>query len=204
MPHPHLKETDTALAEAAKRYDFVLVPGLYDSRAEHWQSYWQNRHDFWLRVSHNRWSTPSVGVWIDAIRRLLASRRNPAILVGHSFGALASCCVAAAGTPRVAGLMLVAPAEPARFELEDEVPTGALGVPAIVVASHDDPLMRFDRAIHWSRAWGAELVDLGEAGHINCESGYGPWPYGLEVLRRLVDTIDAGGAVEAAVSLPPL
>jgi predicted alpha/beta hydrolase family esterase len=30
-----------------------------------------------------------------------------------------------------------------------------------------------------ARDWGATLVDAGPAGHINGESGHGPWPEGL-------------------------
>ncbi|WP_114394190.1 RBBP9/YdeN family alpha/beta hydrolase [Oleisolibacter albus] len=184
-------EVDAALADASARYRFVLVPGLYDSGPEHWQSRWQHRHAFWDRITQRNWNDPDIEAWIGAIRRLLTDRSRPAILVGHSFGALASCCLAGDRTHAVAGLMLVAPAEPARFEVEDRVPTGDLGVPTVVVASHNDPVMRFSRAIHWSNAWHAELVDVGEAGHINAEAGFGPWPFGLHVLRKLVLHIDA-------------
>ena len=86
--------------------------------------------------------------------------------------------------------MLVAPAEPSKFEVEDRVPVTPLGVPCIVVASHDDPMMRFARAVYWSKVWNADLADLGEAGHINAEAGFGPWPYGLELLKDLVVTAD--------------
>jgi len=33
--------------------------------------------------------------------------------------------------------------------------------------------------------WGADLVDAGDAGHINTASGYGPWPGGEELIGRL-------------------
>jgi hypothetical protein len=36
--------------------------------------------------------------------------------------------------------------------------------------------------------WGAALVDLGDAGHVNADSGFGPWPEGLE----LRDALDGG------------
>ncbi len=191
MTFPHHLEIDKALIEAAARYDFVLVPGLYDSGPEHWQSFWQNRHGFWLRMTQSRWNNPDIGLWIDALRRLLATRRRPVILVGHSFGALACSCVAAGGQHPIAGLMLVAPAEPSKFEVEERVPAASLGVPAIVVASHNDPVMRFPRAVYWSKVWNADIADVGEAGHINAEAGFGPWPYGLEILKNLVTTIDA-------------
>jgi predicted alpha/beta hydrolase family esterase len=54
--------------------------------------------------------------------------------------------------------------------------------------------MDFARAEHWARVWGSELVDLGDAGHINVESGFGAWTFGKEVLRRLVEKADAAPA----------
>ena len=174
-----------ALQEQAERIDFVLVPGFKDSGPEHWQSLWQGILPIFQRVTQRRWDDPDIHHWIGAISRHLATAKRPAVLIGHSLGALASACVAAEGHPRVAGLLLVAPAEPVRFEAEESVPERALGVPALVVASHNDPLMRFPRAEHWARIWGAELADVGEAGHINAEAGFGAWPHGLHLLAEL-------------------
>ncbi len=36
-----------------------------------------------------------------------------------------------------------------------------------------------DEAKELAEAWGAELVDAGDSGHLNSESGHGPWPDGL-------------------------
>ncbi len=113
------------------------------------------------------------------------------LLVGHSLGALASCCVAIEMPGRIRGLMLVAPAEPVRFHAEAAVPERALDVPSTVIASQNDPFMSFARAEHWAATWGSDLVDLGEAGHINAESGFGPWRFGRELLARLVVKVDA-------------
>ncbi len=202
MDSPHLQAVDRALTEASARYDFVLVPGLYDSGPEHWQSLWQTRHNFWLRMNQSRWNNPDIGLWTDAIRRLLGQCRRPTILIGHSFGALASCVVVAGGQHRIAGLLLVAPAEPSKFEVEDAVPATALGVPTIVVASHNDPIMGFGRAAYWSKVWNADIADLGEAGHINAESGFGPWPYGLELLCGLIEIIDARNRADLGTLAP--
>jgi uncharacterized protein len=91
----------------------------------------------------------------------------------------------------VAGLMLVAPAEPAKFHAEEDVPVRSLPVPSVLVASHDDPFMTFPRAEHWASIWGSKLVDLGDAGHINVEAGFGAWAFGKDVLRELVERIGA-------------
>ncbi|NVO15304.1 MAG: alpha/beta hydrolase [Rhodoplanes sp.] len=181
--------TRDALAGASARLDLVLVPGFKDSGPEHWQSLWETGLPTFQRIAQRRWDNPDIELWIAAIARLLAERRRPAVLIGHSLGALASSCLAADGHRLVAGLMLVAPAEPARFEAEERVPQTPLGVPTLVVASHNDPMMRFARAEHWAKTWTADLADLGEAGHINAEAGFGPWPHGLDLLAGLVSKV---------------
>jgi predicted alpha/beta hydrolase family esterase len=53
------------------------------------------------------------------------------------------------------------------------------------VASRNDPFCRWPRAEQLARDWGAELIDLGEAGHINADSGLGDWPQGQAWLHTL-------------------
>ena len=183
-------ETAEALTAAAARYEFVLVPGRYDSGHDHWQSCWERQLPIWHRLVQRNWDEPDIDRWGGSIRRLVAQYTRPAILVGHSLGALASCCVAVDHPELIAGVMLVAPAEPGKFEVEERIPTRDLGVPSMLVASRNDPFMSFRRAEHWASIWHSELVDIGEAGHINAESGFGGWPYGLNVVRRLVNKVD--------------
>jgi hypothetical protein len=189
--HASQHRTDKALMDAASRYDFVLVPGRFNSGPGHWQSLWEADLPFWQRVSQRTWTDPDVHRLRGSLRRLLAQCTRPALLVGHSLGALASCCLALEVPAAVGGLMLVAPAEPERFHAEDEVPRCPLGVPSVLVASQNDPFMTYARAEHWAAVWGSALLDLGEAGHINVESGFGPWAYGKDVLLGLVALADA-------------
>ncbi|MBB1074150.1 alpha/beta hydrolase [Rhodoferax sp. 4810] len=184
--HPHAKTLDN-LRAAAQRFEFVLVPGRFNSGPQHWQSIWEQELPIWRRVTQANWNDPDTHRLNGSLRRLLGQISRPALLVGHSLGALASVCLATELPGKVAGVMLVAPAEPAKFHAEDDVPGTLLGVPSVLVASHTDPFMSFPRAEYWAGVWGSELVDLGEAGHINVDSGFGSWRYGLEVLNRLVE-----------------
>jgi predicted alpha/beta hydrolase family esterase len=181
---------DALLAQAAQ-FDFVLVPGFKDSGPEHWQSLWPMLAPVFSRISLRRWDDPDIELWISAIKRHLRECRKPSVLIGHSLGALASACAAVDDPVSIAGVVLVAPAEPARFEAEDRVPQRPLGVPGIVVASHNDPIIRFDRTVRWAQLWGVDLIDQGEAGHINAEAGFGPWPYGLTILSEFVASIQS-------------
>jgi predicted alpha/beta hydrolase family esterase len=182
---------DEALRECTSRYDLVLVPGRYNSGPEHWQSIWERELPLWKRIDQRDWIDPDIRRWVGSLGRLLAHSRRPALLAGHSLGALASCRAAVEMRERVAGLLLVAPAEPSLFDAQDSVPTHLLAVPSLLVASRNDPFMGMDRAEHWASAWGSELVDLGDAGHINAESGFGPWRFGRELMARLVALADA-------------
>lgn len=184
--HLSIDEKLNALHESL---EFVLVPGLNDSGPDHWQSIWHARFPNWKRISQSRWSTPDIDGWLSAINRTLDECTRPAILIGHSLGALASYNAAFCHDRRISGVFLVAPAEPMRFELEHRVYPLPLEVPSVVVASHDDPLMTFESAEIWASHWGSDMVDVGFAGHINAEAGFGPWPYGLNVLYRFAEKL---------------
>ena len=55
----------------------------------------------------------------------------------------------------------------------------------VIVASRTDPYLSFRRARSLASAWGARLVDYGDAGHINVAAGYGAWPGGQRLLADL-------------------
>ena len=55
-----------------------------------------------------------------------------------------------------------------------------------VIGSEDDPWMPLDRARDWAHTWGGGFVNLGRVGHINTESGFGPWPLARQKVDHLV------------------
>ena len=87
---------------------------------------------------------------------------------------------------RVVGAFLVAPPSAAVLRTITEVdpafadfPEGPLPFPAVLVASRDDPYCSYEDSELLAKAWDVELVDAGTSGHLNDESGHGPWPEGL-------------------------
>jgi predicted alpha/beta hydrolase family esterase len=60
-----------------------------------------------------------------------------------------------------------------------------LPFPSIVVASRDDRYVTPEQARRYASAWGSELVDVGDAGHVNGASGLATWPIGYGLLQRL-------------------
>jgi predicted alpha/beta hydrolase family esterase len=170
----------------------LIVPGLFNSPPGHWQSHWEAALPGASRVEQDNWDQPTLGEWTAGLVEAL--RRQPdALLVGHSLGcALIAHVAQIRGARGIAGALLVAPAEVHRdgpvgglLEGFDPIPLSRLPFPSTVVSSRTDPFVSFSRAARFAEAWGSKFVDLGDAGHINVESGYGAWPEGLELLRDL-------------------
>jgi len=38
-------------------------------------------------------------------------------------------------------------------------------------------------------AWGSMIVDAGDSGHLNSESGHGPWPEGSMVFAKFLSQL---------------
>lgn len=156
----------------------LIVPGLHDSGPAHWQTWLQGLYRHSLRVQQRDWQSPDLDRWSARIRSTLErADPGPWIAVAHSFGclALAHHLATQAGSPIKAAL-LVAPAEPDRFGLAEHLPRHHLPVLSTVVASQTDPWMSAASAQRWASHWGSHWINLGDAGHINAEAGFGPLP----------------------------
>lgn len=172
---------------ALSPYRVLVAPGLDNSGPEHWQSRWQRLYPSFQRVEQRDWSTPDLPAWsgrIDAARQV---ERRATLIVAHSFGCLASVRSAARDPAHIAGLLLVAPADPDKFGVADQLPHEALPFPTIVIASSNDPWMKLERARDWATRWGSTFIEGGELGHINAESGLGDWLFGQQQLQALAE-----------------
>ncbi len=123
--------------------------------------------------------------WAGRIRHEITRHPGDIFLVAHSFGALAGAQAAADYRERIRGALLVAPADPEKFGISDQIPAEPLGFPSVVIASANDPWISLARASKLAASWGAEFVNVGNAGHINVEAGFGAWPEGLAIFNRL-------------------
>jgi hypothetical protein len=56
-----------------------------------------------------------------------------------------------------------------------------------VVASSNDEFATLDRARAFADSWSSRFVHIGDAGHINADSGLGCWPLGRELLGELLE-----------------
>lgn len=167
----------------------LIAPGLHNSGPDHWQSRWQGLFPAFERVQQEDWEVPDLPRWsarVDELRQR-GSDGRPLLIVGHSFGALATVHSVARNADGVAGLLLVAPADPDKFNVAALLPQQALAVPSIMVGSTNDPWMAAPRAAQWAQRWDSRFINGGPLGHINAESGLGDWPDGLQTLYFLAE-----------------
>jgi hypothetical protein len=175
--------------------DILIVPGWSSSGPDHWQSRWQRNLSTARRIEQDDWYEPDRERWVDRIAAEVVRSSRPPVLVAHSLGCTA-VVHAAARLPKglVAGAYLVAPADvdrAARWPVTEgqildtvasgfaPMPMSPLPFPAHVIASANDPYCTLERVRILAKAWGAQLTEAGDLGHINTASGHGPWPEGL-------------------------
>jgi predicted alpha/beta hydrolase family esterase len=163
----------------------LIIPGLYSSGPGHWQTWFEEQIPGTVRVIQSDWTKPDLSDWSRRVRRDLVKNPGRHILVAHSFGVLAAVHAATDLSDRIDAALLVAPADPDKFGVADLLPQDPLPFSTVVVASSNDPWMDLWTAAGLADRWGADFVNLGEAGHINAESGFGPWPEGLALFERL-------------------
>ena len=71
------------------------------------------------------------------------------------------------------------------------MPLHKLPFPSVVVASTNDPYVTPERARLFANAWGSKFVEIGDAGHINGDAGYGPWPEGEQMLVSFCEGVQS-------------
>jgi predicted alpha/beta hydrolase family esterase len=170
----------------------LIVPGLHGSGHDHWQSWLERATPGAVRIQLDDWGHADLGQWATAIDDALLRHRAAAwVAVGHSFGCLALAHHAARGGRGLQGALLVAPANPDRFGLDEAQVTQALPFPSTLVVSANDPWMSQADALYFGQRWGSVIVDAGQAGHINPATGYGAWSEAQAWARQHVQRVAA-------------
>jgi predicted alpha/beta hydrolase family esterase len=166
----------------------LIVPGLHGSGSGHWQTRWQVLFPYFERVHQPNWDVPDLPVWSERLDSVLRESSQPTLIVAHSFGCLAAVHRAGLGASNLEGALLVAPADPYKFDVEQQLPRHKLPFPSLVVTSSNDPWMDMEKSRRWAARWGSEFINVGAQGHINADSGLGDWRLGLSLLRNLAAT----------------
>ncbi|WP_168195279.1 alpha/beta hydrolase [Cryobacterium sp. LW097] len=171
----------------------TIVPGINDSNEKHWQSRWQATQTDAVRIRPASWDEPDLENWIAAVDAAVTTPDT--ILVAHSLGCLAAAAWLAQKPGRVRGALLVAPPDRFGAGFPQAAPSFRsaepvlLGVPALVIASADDPYCALGTARNLAAAWGAGFVDVGNAGHLNAASKLGAWPAGRAILDEFAHSL---------------
>ncbi|WP_405094906.1 RBBP9/YdeN family alpha/beta hydrolase [Micromonospora sp. NBC_01412] len=168
----------------------LLVPGRNEPLPEHWQEWLRGRNPEHRWVRHARRGRYVAEDRLAALTAALGETAEPTVLVAHSAGCLTVALWARGGPGPVRGALLVAPPDIAEPWTDGEssmpaLPDDPLPFPSILAASRSDPMMAYERAAHYAGRWDAELVDLGDAGHVTTADGYGPWPLAEDLIARL-------------------
>lgn len=175
------------------RVRVLVIPGLNDSGPTHWQSHLQAHFRHAVRVQQQDWGRPDLSAWAARIDATLAAL-PPArwVAVAHSFGCLALLHHLGTRGPTpahphgVQSALLIAPADPDKFSIATRLPQSHPGIDTVLVASETDPWMAYPRAQSWARTWGSRLINMGDAGHINVASGFGPLPLATSLAQQLI------------------
>ncbi len=168
----------------------VIVPGVGGSEHDHWQSWLQRQLKSCSRVQQQDWNKPVLHTWVEQFVKTVQAIQEPIQIVAHSFGCLTTVAALAQHpelNQKIKYLVLVAPANPARFgdagfaresqnDYQQYFHQLKLQVPTQMIISENDPWLNFQDALQLAKAWKIRPKNLGQVGHINVASGFGPFP----------------------------
>jgi len=176
----------------------LIVPGLREHVAEHWQTLLA------ARLSNVRSVAPLTTDKLDCMARVRAIQHEleqidgPVILVAHSAGVLMVAHWAAHYSRPIKGALLAAPpdldavwpsnypsSETLRSQGWNPLPNSPLPFRSIVAGSTNDHLASLAAVTRMAQGWGAELLNLGEVGHLNPAAGFGHWQQAEALILEL-------------------
>ncbi|MFW0783768.1 alpha/beta hydrolase [Gordonia sp. CPCC 206044] len=201
----------TTATANSPRPTVVIVPGLRDHVAEHWQTHLADELERVRTVPPLDQDKLSRQARVAVLDSVIREIDGPIVIVAHSAGVITTVHWAHQSDREIAGALLVTPADlelplppgyPTTAEIDrggwNPVPRRRLPFASIVAASRTDALGGFRRITGMAEHWGSRVVDLGDVGHLNPAAGYGRWSRATELLDELIAvtaTPIAGSAV---------
>lgn len=192
-------KSDRAMDEIGEWFtrgnSILMLPGWRNSGPQHWQTLWEKDFPGIKRVKQKNWEHPVAADWVQQLQQEVLRAPGQIILVAHSLGCITQALWAAVHPQqagRIAGALLVAPADPFRTDLSDVIrgflpmPVIHLPYPSLVIGSSSDPYCHAERSQYLAKRWNSRFLLLNGAGHINVDAGFGRWPYGQRQLQRLI------------------
>ncbi len=178
------------------QFDFLLLPCRENAGPDHWQEALPNM----TRVEQDEWISPKLSAWAARLDEYVTRASRPVVLIAHSLGtSLIMHWAPKADVSRIAGAFMVAPSDRGPADIWPEAGQSGFApmvlepfpFPATVLASHNDPYVAFDRAQLFAKAWGANLVDMGQSEHMGNGAKLGLWAEGLVHFGAFLGMLDA-------------
>jgi predicted alpha/beta hydrolase family esterase len=176
----------------------LIVPGLREHVAEHWQTLLEARLSKVRSVPPLETDKLDCSKRVQAIQHELTQIEGPVILVAHSAGVLMVAHWAARHRRPIKGALLAAPpdldaswppgypsTETLRTQGWNPLPKEPLPFRSLMVASTNDHLASLEAVTRLAEGWGSELLNLGNVGHLNPAAGYGRWPQAEALILEL-------------------
>lgn len=175
----------------------LIVPGVGGSDEQHWQSWLQRQLPNSSRVEQD-WQQPILQEWIEQWVAHVEQIQEPIQVIAHSFGCLTSLAALVqypALQEKINNLILVAPANPARFSSTGFAQAEQasylqyfeqlrLELSSLMLISENDPWLALDDALHLAELWKFPYLNMGQVGHINVASGFGAFPQILPFIEQ--------------------
>lgn len=175
----------------------LIVPGVGGSEYEHWQSWLERQLDHHSRVEQHDWRHPKLEDWVQQCAQSLIMAPSSIQIVAHSFGCLTSVATLAQHpslASKVKKMILVAPANPQRFDVDGFATEHSASLadyflqlkPKVntkMLISENDPWFEYQDVLKLAQTWQVSTCNMGQVGHINVASGFGPFP---EIFEHLL------------------
>jgi predicted alpha/beta hydrolase family esterase len=173
--------------------DILIIPGWDNSGPDHWQTRWAQKLSSARRVEQRDFSRPVLAEWRPVIELAVEDCARPVVIVAHSLGVLATLHAAARVGEKITGAFLVTPPSDRAIRETGAIDVAFLPYPrqrlpfkATLIGSENDPFAETGFARELAEAIGAAYLDAGASGHINVDSGHGPWPEGSLAFARFL------------------
>jgi len=164
----------------------LILHGWQGSDAPHWQAWLagelvqENCIVAFPQLSEK--SAPQKEVWLEEALEIM-DELHPDIVVCHSLGNILWFHMCSRLKQPVRKLLLCAPPrdlseyEEVETFFPVEIPSDLYAEQVLMVASDNDPYMGIDESIMMAMRMQVDLKIIKQGGHLNTDSGYGPWPW---------------------------
>ena len=171
----------------------LLLYGWHASPPPHWQD-WLARElvSIGYTVSFPQLSNPlqpKKDIWIKEAKEVIYELK-PDIVICHSLGNILwwHLCNEGLGLYVKHLIMVAPPRDLSEYEaimdfFPVELPGSLYSKESLMVTSDDDPYLNKSEGIRFARALNVKHEVFQNMGHINADSGFGPWPWILNLIK---------------------